>query len=190
MDSPNLKSFQALSILAYKYASCGNSGRLWGITSILTGLARSMSLREIDPPPEIKQSLMSSLALLPSTDDALEIEERRRCYWALFTLTGFISGCTGWTKLLPEKQPDLPRKSPEERVTLNAIGNLVGIIAWLRNADSTSVETAGVARARSLEEWWDGVSGDMKSFDGTHQKMGSTISLHAIYSTYFSLELG
>jgi hypothetical protein len=177
LDSPSLKSLQALAILALSYISSGFTGRLWGVMAILTRLVTSMSLHTIDGPLRYKeQPFLKSLPLLSNTTQMSDVEERRRCFWAIFMLDRFVSASTGWQAFiltkdvrvhLPSLESDF-QMSPEH-LTENS-QHSPGFSGSVRDPDSWALCMESVDILSRVIEWlqlkWNFQDSYMREKDG------------------------
>lgn len=197
LDYPSLKSLQALTILALSYVSSGLTKRLCGVIAILAKLSASISLQPIDDFPQRSERLTGTP----------ELEERRRCFWAIFVLDRFASAPTGWptcfSKIeihsnLPciERQFQLSRECVSKQfmkdspiVTdlwaycVESVGILGTVIEWIKT--HKDLESDGMALGKSVETWWNRLPKRITSPENVSKdEVGNFILLHATYNTY------
>ncbi|KAL7416092.1 fungal-specific transcription factor domain-containing protein [Mrakia frigida] len=111
MDSMNVKSLQALAILALDSMESGEGPTGWGgVLSLLTGGLRHGNLGEEEPIVKDivdktnansktipgKYNPTNKTALFPPTENWMEVEERRRLFWLVYILDRYASVSTGW----------------------------------------------------------------------------------------------
>ncbi|KAK6854782.1 hypothetical protein PG995_009127 [Apiospora arundinis] len=86
-----IRFLQALLLLARYELNKGYCARAWLTFSRATGVSKIMRLSQMDQmgtPTKANEPQLPCLGL-PSTTDILELEERRRSFWALYILQGF-----------------------------------------------------------------------------------------------------
>jgi hypothetical protein len=202
LDHPSLKSLQALTILALSYISCGLTKRLCGVMAILTKLSATMSLQPIDDFPQRSDR----------STDTLELEERRRCFWAIFVLDRISSASTGWPMSFPEMQThaNLPCLEKEFQLSreciskqfmndsmavtdiwaycVESVGILGRVIDWIKT--HKNLESDGMALGKSVEKWWSRLPKRITAPENVSKdEVGSFILLHATYNTYISTKI-
>ncbi|KAK8034600.1 Fungal specific transcription factor [Apiospora rasikravindrae] len=92
-----IRFLQALLLLIRYELNKGYCARAWLTFSRATGVTKIMRLSQMDQmrtPTETNEPQLPYLGL-PSTTDMVELEERRRCLWALYMLQGFCCVTTG-----------------------------------------------------------------------------------------------
>lgn len=202
LDSPSLKSLQALTILALSYVSSGLTKRLCGVMAILTKLSTSISLQPIDDSPHCSERSTATS----------ELEERRRCFWAIFVIDRLASASTGWptsfseTEIhanLPclEKEFQLSRECISKQFMKDSLAAMdlwaycvegVGILGKVIDLIKTNknLESDGMALGKSVETWWSRLPQKITSPENVSKdEVGNFILLHATYNTYISPKL-
>lgn len=202
LDHPSLKPLQALTILALSYISSGLTKRLCGVLAILTKLSTTMSLQPIDDFPQRSDR----------STDTLELEERRRCFWAIFVLDRFSSASMGWPMSFSEMQihANLPCLEKEFQLSRECISkqfmndSMVVTDIWAYCVESMGIlgrvielikthkdlESDGMALGRSVERWWSRLPEKITSPENVSKdEVASFILLHATYNTYISTKI-
>lgn len=176
LKNPCLQALQALAILALANIASG-SPRIWGIMALLNRLSLALSLHTTDAPTKNERTSMTSVYLISSTTIPSELEERRRCFWAVFTLDRFFSASTGWPTCLPEKEIQVHLPSDKQwAVCIESAGILGKVTEWLRTKyphTNSTPEEDGDELLRKIEAWWDAT---VKSQDN--------VLLHCTFDTY------
>jgi Fungal specific transcription factor domain len=206
LDHPSLKTLQALAILALSYVASGSTERLLGVVAILTRLAMSLSLHNMDSFPQCEDNPKYTSTRV----SLIETEEHRRCFWAIYVLDQFASASSGcpisqWRKKI---QTDLPcleaefqmsrdssphhrlQKDPEKvkvdawAYCVESAGVLGRVAEWIQaNLDGSNVH--GRSIAKQLEEWWIRLPESVRLPKHlTKNDAGNLILLHASYNTY------
>lgn len=197
LDNPSLKSLQALTILALSYMSTGNINRLSGLLAILSTLSTSIALQPIDTETTSRNNLT--------------LEERRRCFWAIYTLDKFHSTATGTSPhfseqdILRTKLPCLEKEFQMSIVShaksfwdtatrgegdiwaycVESVGILGRVLEFLRMKNSSEWENEGMVLGKWINEWWSGLPERITTPENIgKEEVGSLILLHCTYNTY------
>lgn len=206
LDHPSLKTLQALAILALSYVASGSTKRLFGVVAILTRLAMSLSLHNMDSSPQCE----SSPKYTSTRTSFIEAEERRRCFWAIYLLDQFASASSEcpisqWRNKI---QTDLPCSETDFQMSrdgsphhksqkdsdkkkmdawaycVEGAGVLGRVVEWIE-AKLDGSHAHGRAIAKQLEEWWLRLPESIRLPKHlTKNDAGNLILLHASYNTY------
>jgi len=148
--------------------------------ALLNRLSLTLSLHTIDAPVKNERSSITPVRLISSTTIPSELEERRRCFWAVFTLDRFVSASTGWSTCLPEKDIQVHLPSDKQwAICIESAGILGKVTEWLRikyPQTKSTREDDGVELLRKVETWWDALPDTVKAQDN--------VLLHCTYNTY------
>ena len=152
--------------------------------ALVNRLSLVLSLHTTDALPKTDKSSLKPITLIPSTATPHDLEERRRCFWAVFTLDRFVSASTGWPSCLSEK--DIQVHLPNDKqwaVCVESAGILGKVTEWLRKkypSTNNSREDDGHELLRKLETWWDVLPPPIK--------LQENVLLHATFNTYSPLK--
>lgn len=95
-----IAALQACILLAWYELKQTLFTRAWSSVSRAIWMAEMFGLRTMDQSPTSPRRQKPQNQLVPTTD-LLDLEERRRTFWAAFNLTCFASISTGWNTYVP-----------------------------------------------------------------------------------------
>ncbi|CAG9977777.1 unnamed protein product [Clonostachys byssicola] len=105
MDNLNIENLQALVILAFTDIGHGTPNRSWSIIGSMTRTAEYLQLTTEES--QRNKTSTRRLSPLPTTDDWVEQEERRRIFWNIFNLDRYFSVTTGWDAIIDTSKINL-----------------------------------------------------------------------------------
>lgn len=148
--------------------------------ALVTRLSLTLSLHTTDASHKPDKSSLKPISIISSTATPHDLEERRRCFWAVFTLDRFVSASTGWPSSLSEKDIQVHLPSDKQwAVSVESAGILGKVTEWLRkkySSTNNSREDDGHELLRKLETWWDALPATIKPQEN--------VLLHCTFNAY------
>ncbi|KFZ00266.1 hypothetical protein V498_00198 [Pseudogymnoascus sp. VKM F-4517 (FW-2822)] len=155
MDELHVENLQALVIICFEDIGSGRVSRAWPLVGSLTRTVEYLQL-SVESEDHDNGPMLQPRPSLPTSENWVEEEERRRVFWTIFNLDRFCSVTTGWNTSLTSN--DVHRRLPadgglwhnEEAVTTpffgiwdkseGKIGNLIAFLPRDYNAAESSRE--------------------------------------------------
>ncbi|KFY06509.1 hypothetical protein V492_08011 [Pseudogymnoascus sp. VKM F-4246] len=155
MDELHVENLQALVIICFEDIGSGRVSRAWPLVGSLTRTVEYLQL-SVESEDHDNGPMLQPRPSLPTSENWVEEEERRRVFWTIFNLDRFCSVTTGWNTSLTSN--DVHRRLPadgglwhnEEAVTTpffgiwdkseGKIGNLIAFLPRDYNGAESSPE--------------------------------------------------
>ncbi|KFZ24625.1 hypothetical protein V502_00894 [Pseudogymnoascus sp. VKM F-4520 (FW-2644)] len=111
MDELHVENLQALVIICFEDIGSGRVSRAWPLVGSLTRTVEYLQL-SVESEDHDNGPMLQPRPSLPTSENWVEEEERRRVFWTIFNLDRFCSVTTGWNTSLTSN--DVHRRLPAD----------------------------------------------------------------------------